>query len=142
MPFGRYTNPSICDAGNLRACAEALQGVQLSVGDFASVVEMAEPEDFIYFDPPYVPVSKTASFTSYIAGGFGWTEQERLARVLTELSRKGVYVMLSNSDTAEARTLYAGLRVERLFATRSINSKGARRGKVAELLVRNYARGQ
>jgi DNA adenine methylase len=138
VPFGRYTNPVICDADNLRACAAVLAGVQLSVGDFASVAMMAEKGDFVYFDPPYVPVSRTASFTSYAANGFGLTEQERLADLVVELTRKGAYVMLSNSDTPEARKLYGKLKIERVLASRSINSNGARRGKVAEIVVRNY----
>jgi DNA adenine methylase len=138
VPFGRHTNPAICDPDNLHACSLALRDVDLVVRDFAKVAELAQKGDFVYFDPPYVPISQTASFTSYAAGGFGLNEHARLATVFTELARKGTYVMLSNSDTPEVRELYAGFEMDRLLASRSINSNGARRGKIGELLVRNY----
>jgi DNA adenine methylase len=92
----------------------------------------------VYFDPPYVPLSGTSDFTAYAAGGFSMTEQEALADVVARLTKKGVYVMLSNSDTPTVRALYAGFRIDQVSATRSVNSNGARRGKVAEVVVRNY----
>jgi DNA adenine methylase len=141
VPFGRYTNPGFSQPdslNNLRACARALRGVALDVRDFADVSRRARAGDFVYFDPPYVPASTTADFTSYIAGGFGWEEQQRLAGVFGELSRKGVHAMLSNSDTPAVRELYGGFRVDRVLASRSINSRADRRGKVGEVVVRNY----
>jgi len=138
VPFGRHVNPNICDEDNLRSCSLALTDVDVRVRDFKSIVTDAAPRDFVYFDPPYVPLSDTADFTSYSAGGFSWKDQQRLAEVFKELTEKGVYAMLSNSDTAAVRELYAGFSIEAVYATRSVNSVGAGRGKVAEVVVRNY----
>jgi DNA adenine methylase len=138
VPFGRHTNPTLCDASNLRACSRALQGVVLKCCDFAAAVEDARAGDFVYFDPPYVPVSPTANFTQYAAGRFGWHEQQELARVFGVLADRGVSVMLSNSDTPEVRALYRGFRVDGVAASRMVNSNPERRGKVAEIVVRSY----
>jgi DNA adenine methylase len=141
VPFGRHINPGFRHPdrlGNLRACSLALRGVRLKVRDFADLVRDARPGDFVYFDPPYVPASRTADFTAYAAGGFGWDEQERLAEVFCALTKKGVFGMLSNSDTAAVRKLYASFRIDAVLASRSINSRGDRRGKVGEVVVRNY----
>lgn len=141
VPFGRHTNPGFRQAAsldNLRACARALRGVNLVVRDFEQVLRDARRGDFVYFDPPYVPVSATAAFTSYVPGGFGPADQERLARVFRGLSRRGVRAMLSNSDTAAVRALYAGFPIDTVHASRSINSNVERRGKIGEVVVRNY----
>jgi DNA adenine methylase len=141
VPFGRYTNPGFAHVDqldNLRACARALRGVTLAVRDFAEVVQPARGGDFVYFDPPYVPASSTADFTSYVPGGFGWAEQRRLAEVFAQLTRKGVRAMLSNSDTPAVRDLYAAFRIDVVLASRSINSRADKRGKVGEVVVRNY----
>ncbi len=139
VPFGRYTRPTLCDSENLRACAAALQMARLEVASFAWVLDEARAGDFVYFDPPYAPVSDTADFTTYARGGFGREDQRRLADVFAELTRRGVQAMLSNSDVPWLRRLYAGHRIERARASRSINSDPSRRGKVSELIVRNYA---
>lgn len=141
VPIGRYLNPVICDAANLRACSRALSGVELEVQDFGKVVSAAKADDFVYFDPPYVPLSDTAHFTSYVAGGFGLKEQSRLAAVFAELAAKGVYVMLSNSDTPIVRDLYKRFRIDVVLASRNINSNSARRGKVGEVVVRSFVKG-
>ena len=138
VPFGRYDDPRFCDEDNLRSCSLALQGVDVDVRDFKSIVKDARPGDFVYFDPPYVPLSDTADFTSYAAGGFGPKDQERLAKVFTDLTKKGVFAMLSNSDTTMVRDLYAAFTIDAVYASRSVNSNGAGRGKVAEVVVRNY----
>jgi DNA adenine methylase len=141
VPFGRYTNPGFAQAeqlGNLRACARALRGVNLEVRDFADVANHARARDFVYFDPPYVPASSTADFTSYVPGGFGYGEQRRLAEVFAQLTRRGVRAMLSNSDTPAVRDLYAAFRIDAVLASRSINSRADKRGKVGEVVVRNY----
>jgi DNA adenine methylase len=140
VPMGRYTNPMLCDAVNLRACSKALQGVSLRVEDFEVVAARARPGDFVYFDPPYVPVSDTASFTSYAAGGFGADQQRRLAGVFARLAERGVNAALSNSDTPAVRELYRGFRIDRVLASRHINSRGTRRGKVGEVVVTNWGR--
>lgn len=141
VPFGRYVNPGFRhpdSLDNLRACARALRGVKLAVRDFADVARHARAGDFVYFDPPYVPVSQTADFTSYIPGGFGQPDQERLAAVFADLAGAGVNVMLSNSDTPAVRALYARFRIDRVLAARSINSKVTKRGKVGEVVVRSW----
>ncbi len=136
VPFGRYTRPKICDEPRLHAAARALAGVTLVCGDFESVVRGARPGDFVYLDPPYVPVSRTASFTAY-AGAFGTAEQERLATAMRALTRRGVAALLSNSDCGATRTLYEGLDIESVRVRRSINSVPTARGSVGELLVRS-----
>jgi DNA adenine methylase len=137
VPFGRYANPTICDAANLRAVSRALQGVSLEVRDFRSTSDLARPGDFVYFDPPYVPISTTASFTAYSrGGGFGPEQQLALRDVFAKLAGEGVHVLLSNSDTPLIRELYAGFTIEQVFVTRPINCNPERRGEVAEVLVR------
>ncbi len=139
VPFGRYENPRICDADNLRLAARALERVEIGVGDFAATAERARPGDAVYFDPPYLPVSKTASFASYHSEPFGLREHQRLAALFGELERRGVSAVLSNSDTAETRELYSAFDCEIVRARRAINSNAGRRGAVTELLVRTRA---
>jgi DNA adenine methylase len=137
VPAGRYENPSILDPAALRAASSALSRATLSVASFERVLEQADRGDFVYFDPPYHPLSETASFTSYTSGGFGPAEQERLADVFRELASRGCAVMLSNSDTPFIRKLYAAFRIERVMCPRAINSKADARGAIAELIVTN-----
>ena len=139
VPFGRYRNPNICPAGNLRAASSALQGVRLLAGDFTRVLESAAQGDFVYLDPPYDPLSETASFTSYTVEGFRVEDQQRLADLFRELDRRGCRVMLSNSSTGLIRELYAGYRQVEVQAARVISSKADTRGAIPELLVMNYA---
>jgi DNA adenine methylase len=140
VPFGRYKNPGYCDEANLRAVSQALQNVELSSTSFEKVLEKALPEDFVYFDPPYVPVSRTANFTAYHANGFTENDQMKLRDVSIELTLRGVKVMLSNSATARVRTLYStpNFFITEVQASRAINSNGKGRGKLAELIVTNY----
>jgi DNA adenine methylase len=137
VPFGRYVNPTICDHSTLRACAAALRHVDLLVvDDFGTVVGRAKPGDFVYFDPPYVPLSTTASFTSYTSGGFGRKEQTRLRDVARGLKRDGVSILLSNSSAPLVRELYSeGFRIEEVSATRFVNSRGSGRGAIPEFIV-------
>lgn len=135
VPFGRYKNPRICDEDNLRAVSEALQGVDLTVGSVFETARRARRGDLVYFDPPYDPVSSTASFTSYAKDGFGREEQIRLAELFRELARRGVHVVLSNSDTPFIRELYADFVIDRVMARRAINSRATRRGPVGEVLI-------
>jgi DNA adenine methylase len=137
VPFGRYRNPTICDAENLRAVSRALRRVTLLVGDFAHCLEMAGPGDLVYLDPPYHPLSATASFTSYTSTNFGVKDQRRLANLFRELDRRGCYVMLSNSATDLVRELYGGYEQVELQAIRAISCKGDERGAIPELLVLN-----
>jgi DNA adenine methylase len=141
VPFGRYTNPGFASREsleNLRACSRALARVRLLVRDFDEVVGDAREGDLVYFDPPYVPLSDTSDFTAYVPGGFGPRDQERLASVVHALHERGVLVMLSNSDAPVVRDLYARYRIDVVSAARSINSRANRRGKIAEVIVRNY----
>jgi DNA adenine methylase len=137
VPFGRYENPPICDAENIRRVSAVLRrkGVRLWRIDFEDVVRGARPGDAVYFDPPYVPASTTANFTAYSAGGFAASDQERLRDVARVLVARGVCVLLSNSDTPFVRKLYQEFRIDEVRARRAINSKGDKRGKVGELLI-------
>ncbi|MDD3825234.1 MAG: DNA adenine methylase [Anaerolineae bacterium] len=139
VPFGRYRNPTVCDAPNLRAAARALEGVRLVAGDFEAVLEEAGPGDLVYLDPPYQPLSATANFTAYTAGDFAFDDQRRLARLFRELDARGCQVMLSNSDTESIRALYVGYTQVVLHAARPINSRARGRGPVPELLVLSRA---
>jgi len=136
VPYGRYKNPRILDESRLLAAAEALQNVELLVEDFQQSCKAARSGDFVYFDPPYMPVSKTASFAEYHSEAFALAEHERLAKTFARLAKKGVSVLLSNSDTPETRALYAEFETKTVFAKRAINSDATRRGAVSELLVR------
>lgn len=141
VPFGRQKNPLICDEENLRRVSAALQGVTIIQQDYKNVLKTAKKGDFIYLDPPYYPVSTTSSFTSYTAAGFFEREQIELRNTFIKLHKRGCFVMLSNSDTRFTNELYAGLEeifVNKIVASRVINSKGTGRGKVKEVLVTNY----
>ncbi len=140
VPMGSYKNPRIFDAESLRLVSESLKGVDIQVRRFEEYVGLARKGDFFYFDPPYHPISKTSSFTSYTAGDFNAKDQERLAEVYRELDGKGCRLMLSNSDCDFTRTLYRGFRLETVRARRAINSKADGRGEINELLVLNYGK--
>ena len=137
-PFGRYKNPVICDEKNLRAASDALRHANIEARSFEVVLDHAKKGDLVYFDPPYLPVSKTSNFTAYAKDGFGMVGQERLAEVFAKLDRRGVKVMLSNSDAPPIRALYENFALQDILATRAVNSRGDRRGKVSELLVTNF----
>jgi DNA adenine methylase len=137
VPFGRYKNPTICDEPTLRACSSALAGTELRAEDFEVAVARAKRGDFVYFDPPYVPLSATSSFTSYTWQGFSARQHRRLRDVALRLKRRGVSVLLSNSSTPLVRDLYSdGFELIEVSATRMINSKATERGAVTELIIR------
>lgn len=136
VPFGAYTNPTICDADVLRAASAALANTALEIEDFAAVLGRAEPGDFVYFDPPYVPLSATSSFVSYTAGGFGMPEQARLRDTARALKERGVHVLLSNSSAPAVHELYQeGFTRTPVAASRAINCDASKRGAVMELLL-------
>lgn len=143
VPHGRYKNPTILHEQRLRAAHEALRYAEIRLGDFARIADLADDKTFVYYDPPYRPISKTATFTSY-AGEFGDDEQRRLAALYRDLDAKGAKQLLSNSDPTNYvddpffDDLYAGFCIERIDANRMINSKASKRGAVREILVRNY----
>lgn len=141
VPYGKHTNPLICDEDNLKKVSKSLQGIEIKHQDYKEVLKKAKKGDFIYFDPPYYPVSKTASFTSYTAESFLDKEQIELRDSFLELHKRGCYVMLSNSDTPFINKIYSGfkgVRINKVEAGRAINSKGSGRGKITEVLINNY----
>jgi DNA adenine methylase len=138
VPLGRYRRPNILDRPRLRAASDTLQGVDVEESDFREVADRAGAGDFVYFDPPYVPLTRTANFTSYYAGGFGQAEQEALAETYRHLDGRGCRVMLSNSDTDLVRELYASYHIIPVEARRAINSQPGKRGPVSEVVVLNY----
>lgn len=121
----------------IRACSAALQGIEIQCEHFARVLTRAKTNDLVYFDPPYVPLSASSNFTAYTSEGFDLAEQVKLRDVARELKRRGVHVLLSNSSAPLVGTLYSdGFTLDHVDASRAINSDGAKRGKVAEVLLR------
>jgi len=145
-PHGRYKNPRILDADNLRRASRVLQIAEIRQGDFERCEEVVDARTFVYFDPPYRPISKTAHFTAYSSYGFDDEDQRRLARFFARLHRQtGAKLMLSNSDPTNENPdddffddLYQDFHRYRVSAQRNINSKAARRGPISELVVTNY----
>ena len=138
VPLGRYVRPTIFDADHLRQVAACLADVRLETQEFGNVVKVGRAGDFVYFDPPYDPISSSASFTAYTANNFGRDDQARLAETFKTLDAKGCRVMLSNSDTPYVRRLYQGYRIHKVAARRAINTRADRRGPVWEVVVLNY----
>jgi DNA adenine methylase len=146
VPYGRYKQPKILDADNIRRISELLNKTEIRLAEFESCYAIADEHSFIYFDPPYRPISKTANFTGYASTGFTDCEQEKLAHLFRRLDRdKGAKLMLSNSDPKNENVdddfferLYAGYSIHRVLASRSINSVGTKRGRIHELLIVNY----
>ena len=139
VPVGSYKNPRILNESALRAASAALEAAHLECTSFESLLQNAKPGDFVYFDPPYEPVSQTASFTSYARDGFCQEDQTRLRDVYKELHRRGCKLMLSNSDVPFIRKLYKDFRIDTVAAPRAINCNAKKRGKVSEVVVRNYS---
>lgn len=138
VPFGRYKNPKILDKKNILAVSKLLQNVTITDYPFEKAVENAKCGDFIYFDPPYHPLSTTSNFTSYSNDGFTKEDQVRLRDVFKDLDKRGCFVILSNSDTKFIREIYKGFTQKIITAARSINCKATGRGKINELLIMNY----
>ena len=138
VPFGKYKNPKILDEPNLRLINKALQKDEIACAGFEIVLKNAKKGDLIYFDPPYFPISKTSSFTSYTKGSFSIKEQTNLMKTFKKLDSMGCYVMLSNSYSEFISSLYSEFESEVVYANRMINCKGDRRGQIKELIVRNW----
>ncbi len=138
VPFGRYTNPNVLNANALYAASDVLQSTQIECANFDNILNYVKKDDFVYFDPPYIPLSETSSFTSYSKEDFGMNKQRELKNVCDKLTSLGVKFMLSNSDTPVSNELYSGYKIEKIYASRLINSKASGRGKITEILVRNY----
>jgi DNA adenine methylase len=147
VPAGRYSKVTICDAPNLRRLSAALRrpGLTVEVRQFDDALDKGRAGDFVYLDPPYAPVSRTAHFTAYTAAKFGPEEQARLQRAVVRLARQGASVLLSNSVAPDIRRLYetdlearsAGLKAKKVAARRAINSRASQRGAVREYLITN-----
>ena len=139
-PFGSYKNPNIVNEITLRAVNKYFNesNIKFLNIDFEKAVKNAKKGDFIYFDPPYAPISKTSNFTGYNESGFGENEQIRLKTLCDILDKKGVKFLLSNSDCEFIRELYSDYNIVTIKAKRAINSNGNNRGTVSEVLIRNY----
>lgn len=145
VPFGRYSNPTICDEELLLADSKLLQKVEILNGDFSHTAEHIQGYTFFYFDPPYRPLDATSSFNSYVKETFNDDEQIRLKNFYSDLSAGGCYAMLSNSDCKGRNAeddffdrLYEDFFIERVYAKRCINANASKRGTLTELLIRNY----
>ncbi len=138
VPFGKYTNPGMPTQENIMALSKLLQSCNVMNSDFEISVKNARRGDFVYFDPPYMPLNKTSYFTGYTHSGFDEGNQERLSKVFRELSEKGVYVMESNSSTKLMKELYGDFNLIEVDARRNINSVATKRDGVKELIITNY----
>ena len=138
VPFGHYKNPRIIDENNLINCSNLLQKTEIKHSDFSEILREVKKGDFVYFDPPYVPLSETSSFTSYTKDGFDMDMQFKLRDVCDKLDSMGVKFLLSNSDTKLVNELYENYNIKKVFASRQINANAYGRGKITEVLVRNY----
>ena len=138
VPFGNYKTPRIVDTENLINCSKLLKNTEICCADFSEILKKVQKGDFVYFDPPYVPLNETSSFTSYTKYGFDLDMQFKLRDVCDELDSMGVMFMLSNSDTKLVNELYSNYEIKKVFASRAINANGNGRGKITEVLVRNY----
>jgi DNA adenine methylase len=137
VPFGDYPRPRVCDEPTLRACSAALAGAEIVCADFAEVVARARAGDVAYFDPPYVPLSVTSSFTAYTSKGFTMDDQRRLRDTARALAARGVRAVVSNSGAPAVRELYGGgdFELTPVRAARAISCKGAGRGPVVEVVA-------
>lgn len=135
VPIGRYKDPSIVQDDKIGAAHKALQGVTLNNLGFEEAALAARKGDFVYFDPPYQPLTATSNFTSYTKDQFGMEQQCHLAEVFKQLVKRGCYVLLSNSDSELVRNLYRDYQQVEIQAPRFINSKSAGRSSIAELLI-------
>ncbi|SFA73974.1 DNA adenine methylase [Selenomonas ruminantium] len=145
VPMGAYKRPLICDEENLRGIAQKLQNVEIVCADYSMARDFIDEHTFVYFDPPYRPLTATASFTSYTADCFNDDDQIALAKFVDEMAAKGAKVVVSNSDPKNADEedmffddIYAAHKIRRVSATRMINSKATARGKISELLISNF----
>ncbi len=145
VPFGRHKNPRICYERGLKEAASALNSAHLTCGDFESIERYVDEHTFVYFDPPYRPLSTTSHFTSYARMSFSENDQRRLARFFRKLDRVGAKLMLSNSDPSNTKPadrffeeVYSGFRFNRIQAHRFVNSRGTGRGRISELVITNY----
>lgn len=139
-PFGKYKNPNIVNEHTIRAVSKYLNSNNITIlsGDFENALKNIRKGAFVYFDPPYDPVSKSSNFTGYIQGGFDIYDQVRLRDLCDKLDRRGIKFLVSNSKTQLILDLYSNYNINFVKANRAINSKASKRGEVDEVLIRNY----
>lgn len=147
VPIGRYINPTICNENNLLDVSQALENVILICNDFEQLTSYVDNNTFVYMDPPYRPLNSTSNFTSYSKMDFNDDDQIRLAHWFEKLSNNNAFLMLSNSNPKNTdsdddffENLYEGFNIQQVFASRQINSKASNRGKISELVIRNYSK--
>ena len=140
VPYGRYKNPKIVDEELISAISVYINNnhLEIKVGDFEKAIVDVRTGDFVYFDPPYIPLSETSAFTSYTHEGFSFADQVRLRDAFKRLSDTGAYVMLSNSSSALVEELYKDFNIHYVEATRTNGAKSSSRGKISEIIVTNY----
>jgi DNA adenine methylase len=148
VPIGNYKNPKICNPALLRSASAALKSAEIAVKHFEEILDYAKTsDDFVYFDPPYHPLSNTSYFTAYSRYSFKDEHQLRLRDIFAELASKGVKVMLSNSDSPFIQKIYSDdqvfpsnklPKIHKIFASRVINSDIKKRGRITELLITSY----
>lgn len=139
-PFGRYKNPNIVNEPTLKAVNKFLNSnnIDIKSGDYSEILKQVDKKCFVYLDPPYHPISESSNFTGYIQGGWNIYDQIDLKTACDELHKKGVKFLLSNSSAEFIRDLYKDYKITIVKANRAINSNGADRGEVDEVLIRNY----
>ena len=137
VPFGRYKNPSLVNEDVLRAAAIALINTRILNQSFEDCLQFAKQGDFVYLDPPYVPLNETSYFTSYMTNGFTMTDQKNLAALVAELDKRGVVFVASNAFVPAVKELYQGFRQIEVKAKRAINAHGQKRSAISELLITN-----
>lgn len=139
-PFGRYKNPNIVNDPTLKAVNKFLNSnnIEIKSGDYSDILKQADKKCFVYLDPPYHPISESSNFTGYIQGGWDIFDQARLRDACNELNKRGIKFLLSNSSSPQIKDLYEKYSITTVKANRAINSNGADRGEVDEVLIRNY----
>lgn len=138
VPYGRYKNPCIADTDNIKACSSFLQNIEILNGDFELIRPMLDENSFVYLDPPYAPLSATSSFTGYTDQGFDDSMQLRLKSFCDYINEIGAKFMLSNSSAPLIYDLYDNYKVDEVLANRAVNCKANGRGKITELIIKNY----
>lgn len=139
VPWGHYKKPRLFDEDNLMACSVRLKNSKIFAGHFESVVTNSNKDDFVYFDPPYLPLSSSSNFSKYARADFGTNEHELLSGVIKQLTKKGVKMILSNSDTPLSREIFGSeLNLYQLGVQRNIAAKSSSRIKVSEIIATNY----
>ena len=139
-PYGRYKNPNIVNEAVLKAISHYFNSNQIEIlnGDYKDTLRHLDKNSFVYFDPPYMPISSSSSFTGYTESGFGYEKQVELKEECDKLTQKGIRFVQSNSDCKEIRELYKDYNIKTVKAKRSINSIGKKRGEINEVLIYNW----